>query len=390
MNDLNVIDYFLTEFIRYIDSGFGLLNGEVTYLAGTLIVIDIVLAAAFWAIDSHNEVIVRFLKKVLYIGAFAFVISNFALLADLIFRSFTGLGLAATSTGLTAEDLMRPGRLAGIGYEAAYPLLEHAGAMIGFTTFFDNFVKVLVLLFAWAVVILAFFILAVQLFIAILEFKLTTLAGFVLVPFAFWNKTSFLAERVLGMVVTSGIKVMVLAVIVGISSGFFAAFTTAMGGQEPTLGQTMSLVLAAISLFGLGIFAPGIAAGLVTGAPQLGAGAAVGAVGGVAAATVISGAAAVGATRMIAGAGSRALSAATSLRSMATAPAGAAGSAAGAAAGQAGSSMSSATTPPDPLRAVNRMRNESRMRTSGHIVAQSVKDGDRGGSGANPSLSEEK
>ena len=47
--------------------------------------------------------------------------------------------------------------------------------------------------------------------------KLTSLAGFILVPFALWNRTSFLAERVLGNVVSSGIKVMVLAVIVGIS-----------------------------------------------------------------------------------------------------------------------------------------------------------------------------
>ncbi len=50
----------------------------------------------------------------------------------------------------------------------------------------------------------------VQLFITLIEFKLTTLAGFVLIPFALWNKTSFLAEKVLGNVVSSGIKVLVL------------------------------------------------------------------------------------------------------------------------------------------------------------------------------------
>ena len=38
----------------------------------------------------------------------------------------------------------------------------------------------------------------------------------------------------------------------------------------------MTLVLAALSLLGLGIFGPGIANGLVSGGPQLGAGAAVG------------------------------------------------------------------------------------------------------------------
>ena len=98
-----------------------------------------------------------------------------------------------------------------------------------------------------------------------------------LVPFALWNRTSFLAERVLGNVVSSGIKVMVLAVIVGIGSGFFAEFAAAAaGGRSPTSAQAMSLVLASLALFGLGIFGPGIASGLVAGAPQLGAGAAVG------------------------------------------------------------------------------------------------------------------
>src|SRR3546814_13150157 len=93
--------------------------------------------------------------------------------------------------------------------------------MVGYTSLFDNFLTIMVLLFAWGLVIIAFFILSVQMFVTIIEFKLTSLAGFILVPFALWNRTSFLAERVLGNVVSSGVKVMVLAVIVGIGSNFF-------------------------------------------------------------------------------------------------------------------------------------------------------------------------
>ena len=40
MDDLNVIDRFMAVFIRYIDSGFGLLNGDVAFLTSTLIGID--------------------------------------------------------------------------------------------------------------------------------------------------------------------------------------------------------------------------------------------------------------------------------------------------------------------------------------------------------------
>ncbi|OYY90785.1 MAG: P-type conjugative transfer protein TrbL [Sphingomonas sp. 28-66-16] len=295
MNDLNVIDRFMQAFIRYIDSGFGLLGGDVGFLTGALIGIDITLAGLFWAMGGEQDVLGRFIKKILYVGAFAFILNQFSTLADIIFRSFAAAGLTAGGGTLSADDLLKPGRLAGTGFSAAWPLLDQVSKLLGFTTFFDNFLTIVVLLFAWAIVILAFFILAVQIFVTIIEFKLTTLAGFVLVPFALWNRTSFLAERVLGNVVSSGIKVMVLAVIVGIGSNFFTEFTTALAGQEPDIGQAMSLVLASLSLFGLGIFGPGIASGLVAGAPQLGAGAALGTVVGAAGVTALAGGAALGA-----------------------------------------------------------------------------------------------
>ncbi|MCC2977115.1 P-type conjugative transfer protein TrbL [Sphingomonas sp. PL-96] len=318
MNDLNVIDRFLQAFITYIDSGFGLLGPDVGFLTATLIGIDITLAGLFWAMGGEDNVIGRFLKKILYVGAFAFILNSFSTLADIIFRSFAQAGLTAGGGTLSADDLLKPGRLAGTGFSAAWPLLGQASEMVGFTTFFDNFLMIMVLLFAWALVIVAFFVLAVQMFVCILEFKLTSLAGFILVPFALWNRTSFLAERVLGNVVSSGIKVMVLAVIVGIGSNFFAEFTDALQGREPDIGQTMSLVLASLALFGLGIFGPSIASGLVAGAPQLGAGAALGTTVGAAGVTMLAGGAAVGGARALGGAALGAVRSGTAMGSAAS------------------------------------------------------------------------
>lgn len=318
MNDLNVIDRFLQAFITYIDNGFGLLGPDVGFLTATLIGIDITLAGLFWAMGGEDNVIGRFLRKILYVGAFAFILNSFSRLADIIFRSFAQAGLTAGGGTLSPDDLLKPGRLAGTGFSAAWPLLEQASEMVGFTTFFDNFLTIMVLLFAWALVIVAFFILAVQMFVCILEFKLTTLAGFILVPFALWNRTSFLAERVLGNVVSSGIKVMMLAVIVGIGSNFFTEFTEALQGQEPDIGQAMSLVLASLSLFGLGIFGPAIASGLVSGAPQLGAGAPLGTTVGAAGVTMLAGGAAMGGARALGGAALGAVRSGTAMGSAAS------------------------------------------------------------------------
>jgi type IV secretion system protein TrbL len=273
MDDLNIIDRFTDTFVRYIDSGFGLLAGDVAFLTSVMVGLDIVLVGLFWALDGSDNVPAQLIRKVLYVGFFALLLNNFKGLADIIFQSFAGLGLKASGASLTAADLMRPGFVASTGFTASRPLLEKAGELIGITSFFTNFVTIVVLLLAWLIVLLAFFVLSVQLFITIIEFKITVLAGFVLVPFALFGQTAFLAERVLGNVISSGIKLMVLAIVVGIGSSLFGTLIRPSG--EITLTQAASTILAAIAVFGLAVFVPGLAAGLVSGAPQLGAGAAV-------------------------------------------------------------------------------------------------------------------
>jgi len=273
MDDLAIIDRFTDTFSRYIDSGFGLLAGDVAFLTSVLVAIDITLAGLFWALMGEDNVLAQLIRKVLYIGFFALLLNNFKGLADIVFQSFAGLGLKASGASMTAADLMRPGFVASTGFTASRPLLEKAGELIGITSFFTNFVTIVVLMLAWLIVLLAFFVLSVQLFITIIEFKLTVLAGFVLVPFALFGQTAFLAERVLGNVICAGIKMMVLAIVVGIGASLFGLAIRPSG--EITLTQAASTILAAIAVFGLAVFVPGIAAGLVSGAPQLGAGAAV-------------------------------------------------------------------------------------------------------------------
>lgn len=305
MGGTGVVDRFLDVFSRYIDSGFGLVAGEVSFVATTLIVIDVTLAALFWAWGEADDVMARLVKKTLFVGVFAYIIGNWAVLTQIVFESFAGLGLKASGTGFSAAELLQPGRVAQVGLDAAQPMIDAIADLLGFVSFFENFLQIVILLAAWALVVTAFFILSIQLFVTLIEFKLTTLAGFVLIPFGLFGKTAFMAERVLGNVVSSGIKVLVLAVIVGIGSTLFAQFISAIP-QEPTIEDALSIVLASLTLMALGIFGPGIANGIVAGGPQLGAGAAAGT------AMLAGGAATAGASgaRLVAGAAASTTSAA--------------------------------------------------------------------------------
>lgn len=305
-----VIDRFLEVFASYIDSGFGLIHGEVAFVATTLIVIDVTIAALFWVWGEGDEILTRLVRKTLFIGFFAWIIGNWNMLARVVFESFAGLGLKASGTAMSTAELLQPGHIAQTGLDAARPLLDSISGLMGYVSFFENFIQIVVLLFAWAIVLLSFFVLAIQLFITLIEFKLATLCGFVLIPFGLFGKTAFMAERVLGHVVSSGIKVLVLAVIVGIGSTLFGEFTSSLGSAQPTIEDAMTIVLAALSLLGLGIFGPGIANGIVSGGPQLGAGAAAGtalAAGGLAAGAAAAASLATGAAASAAGSVSKSL-----------------------------------------------------------------------------------
>ena len=426
MGGVGVIDRFLQVFTSYIDSGFGLLGGDVAFLATTLIVIDVTLAALFWAWGADDDILARLIKKTLFVGVFAYIIGNWNALARIVFESFAGLGLIASGGSLSPGELLQPGRIAEIGLDAGRPILASISDLMGFVSFFENFLQIIILLFAWLVVLLSFFILAIQLFVTLIEFKLATLAGFILVPFGLFNKTAFMAERVLGLVISSGVKVLVLAVIVGIGSTIFGEFTAGFTG-EPTIEDAMAIVLAALSMLALGIFGPGIANGIVSGGPQLGAGAAVGAglaagglaVGGVAGARMAVGTVGAGARGAAAVAGG-----ASTAYSMGNAAAG--GGASGVAAGLSSvgkAGVSAATNPlrrsmsesyrsgsraafeatggkfsnsPEPATSTNdgppawarRMKQQQTLHHGAAVAAHAVRSGDHGGGGTAVSLSE--
>ncbi len=429
MDDLNVIDRFTQTFSTYIETGFGLVSGDVGFLISILVALDIVLAGLFWALMGEDNVLAQLLKKVLYVGFFALLLNNFSALANIVFESFAGLGLKASGAPFGADQLMRPGFVADTGFTAAWPLLEAAGKLVGFTSFFENFITIVVLLMAWLIVLLAFFILSVQLFITIIEFKLTTLAGFVLVPFALFGKTSFLAERVLGNIITAGIKLMVLAIVVGIGSTIFGDIATPPTG-DIDLRHAASIILAAIAVFGLAIFVPGIAAGLVSGAPQLGAGAAAGTAAGLVGVGVAGGAIASGSARAIGRTGGSAVTSAASMAGRVSAgyetggASGVAKATVGRAASNAASHMSapikdafahgaaeayratgssgatntgrgagvvsSSSNNSSPPQWAKQMHRRQRVREAGTVASHTLREGDRGGSAEGPKLDPDK
>ncbi len=126
MDEVTVIDHFLDIFSRYIDSGFGMVHGEVAWLSATLVAIDMTLAGLWWALAHASgqgaDVMAKLIR--LYVGAFAFLIGHFNTLAGIVFRSFAGLELNASASNVATDKFLQPGRLAKTGIDAAAPILD--------------------------------------------------------------------------------------------------------------------------------------------------------------------------------------------------------------------------------------------------------------------------
>jgi type IV secretion system protein TrbL len=227
-------------------------------------------SAALWAF-SDDHVIAHFARKIVYIGLFAWIIQNWQTLTDKLASSFMDLGLKAGGFDGASFYTSQPGNIAYLGYTTAQPLMDEIGRLTGPVAFFKNFPEILFLAIAVGAIIAAFCIITIQVVVALLTFKFGSLAAFVLVPFAVLAKTAFIAERPLGWVVGSGVRLMVLTLVLGIGNNIFQSLQIP-AGQTVTTYQAFCIALAALLLMVLSLVSSRLATDMIIGGPTLGVG----------------------------------------------------------------------------------------------------------------------
>jgi type IV secretion system protein TrbL len=264
----DLINNVANQYINAINSGFGLIKGDVTWILNVLIILSIMWSAALWAL-SDDHVIVHFARKIVYIGLFAWIVQNWQTLTDKLAQSFMDLGLKAGGFDGATYYTAQPGNIAYLGYTTAQPLMDQIARLTGPVAFFKNFVEIAFLFLAICAIVAAFCIITIQVVVALLTFKFGSLAAFVLVPFAVLSKTAFIAERPLGWVVGSGVRLMVLTLVLGVGNNIFQSLKVP-AGQTVTTYEAFCIALAALLLMVLSLVASRLATDMIIGGPSLG------------------------------------------------------------------------------------------------------------------------
>jgi len=266
----DLINDVANQYINAINTGFGLIKGDVTRLLNVLIILSIFWSATLWAL-SEDHVIAEFARKIVYIGMFAWIVQNWQALTDKLAQSFMNLGLEAGGFDGASFYTQQPGNIAYLGYTTAQPLLDQITRLCGPVAFFRNFPEIIFLFFAVGAIMVAFCVITVQVVLALVTFKFGSLAAFVLVPFAVLSKTAFIAERPLGWVVGSGVRLMVLTLVLGVGNNIFQSLKMPAGSTVTTY-QAFCIALAAILLMVFSLVASRLATDLIIGGPSLGVG----------------------------------------------------------------------------------------------------------------------
>jgi type IV secretion system protein TrbL len=291
-------------FSNTVTAGFASLVGPVNGIFGLMIALVVALTGIQWAVSSNRDALAGAFSKILLIGAFAYIINDWQGLSETIFAGFMAIGLQAGGGAIGAGDFLNPGAVIETGWGIVKAIGDAPTVTENPMDVIGNLVDAIIIGISMLGIMIAFTILALQIIVTLLEFKIVTLGGFILLPFGIFSKTSFMAERPLGYVVAAGLKVLALAIVV---SGAQTVFAQLIPSPEPDIYEALTILTASIILAMLAIFAPNLAAALVSGGPALGAGAlsvgslAVGAAGGAAiAGTMAAGGAAAGAASKIA------------------------------------------------------------------------------------------
>ena len=166
-------------------------------------------------------------------------------------------------------SLNDPGAIAWFGFKAVVPLMTAARGYLGPIAIFFHFFEVVFYLVAIIMVILAFTVLALHIFFAQIEFLILSVAAWFCIPFAAFNKTSFVATKGIGYVASVGLRVLALSLLAAFSTVALVMFE---GAKIEGLPSAFGLIVLAAALLVSNIKAPSVAAALINSGPVMDAG----------------------------------------------------------------------------------------------------------------------
>src|SRR3984893_15280119 len=200
--DTGILTTLLNAFLAVFSSGPGHLAPAAARLLFLMAGIELTLAGVWWVLKGEN-VLVGLMQKTLLLCLFSFFVANWTTLINAVLDGFIWAGFTAggSTPGEGAALIKDPSAIISRAFVVTQPIENEIAALSWYS------VGPLILL-GWSYIftIIAFFMLAIQVFITYLEFYLVAALSLILIPFGAFKHTAFISERAFGSVISFGVK----------------------------------------------------------------------------------------------------------------------------------------------------------------------------------------
>jgi type IV secretion system protein TrbL len=260
--DASILDFITSDFMNAIAHGVSVVSVQADRFMGYMMVLVFTLAGLNWAF-SPTPAWEQFLKKVLFVSFFMYLLTNWQDLVDMLHDSFLQIGLNASGTDMDATTLFSPSFFGNM-------------ALNLFETMMDNVTEYITPSWSWAIqgilhmmtlcaTIVCIIVLAIKMILIMMEFRLVTMAGMIVIPFGIYKKTRFMSDKMIGFIFAVSLKMMVMGFLFGLSAVFLQdALEVEPGDFVSSLTMFMGVLTLLVCVF----YMPKLAVALVTGETQ--------------------------------------------------------------------------------------------------------------------------
>ncbi len=269
-----ILTTILQVFERLSDGAFPNLLPDAMLLISTLAGISIITSALFSYFLGGEDPLATFLFHVLRIGFFVYVIRNLKSLTLAIRDSAIDWGLAAGGHMIDRSTFLDPSALLRHGLAVSAGLFDYIGESRGVVETANSLGLIIFVTIAAFLSFAGFFLLALSVLLALIEFHLVAPLATVLLPWGVLSYSAFLAEMTFRWIAGTFVRLLILSFIVSVTESVLDEL--ALSGS-PTIEGALTLIVGSFTLAVIALSVPSIVSGFIVGGSSLGASSYVGA-----------------------------------------------------------------------------------------------------------------
>ena len=249
----------------FISAGNATINNLQVFVTGlitSMLVIEIVMFGIRWASEQSQDMY-RVVRKLFFLGLVLWIANNYITIRDDIRNGFELLGVIASKNQDTGKGFMQnPSQVIKIYMDQILaPIVEQTKQASWFSVSGYGLIAIALL------ILFAYLIITLQIFITQVEFSLLSSLIFAFIPFGCFSGTRFLMEKIFSLFISFGVKFYVLCFLMGFLQKPIQSIAI---GEQVSTNDVVGVFAVSCVFALLAVRVPAVAAGLLAGAPSLG------------------------------------------------------------------------------------------------------------------------